>query len=126
MLPLVKAIVSDIMELSTRIMQTHERLRAMRNRVGESQSAKYNDEVVEIEAGLNRDCERLDEYVSELRELGVEPKGLADGLVDFPAMLDGNVVNLCWRFGEEKIEFWHTLDGGFSGRQDIDPGQFDN
>ena len=71
------------------------------------------------EQELERDTQRLREYVEELRELGVEPKGALEGLVDFPAMIDGRLVFLCWKFDESEILYWHDLDGGFSGRQPL-------
>jgi hypothetical protein len=48
--------------------------------------------------------------------------GLEHGLIDFPTTLDGRWVFLCWRRGESRIESWHELDGGFSGRRPLTPG----
>ena len=42
------------------------------------------------------------------------------GLLDFPCVVDDQIVLLCWKFGEEKIEFWHGLEEGFRGRKPID------
>jgi hypothetical protein len=44
-------------------------------------------------------------------------KDLSRGLVDFPAIIGGKEVFLCWEQGEEDIEFWHELDAGFAGRE---------
>ena len=44
-------------------------------------------------------------------------KDLARGLVDFPAIIGGKEVFLCWEQDEEKVEFWHDLDTGFGGRE---------
>jgi hypothetical protein len=60
----------------------------------------------EIRAGIER-----------LSALGVEMKGIDEGLVDFPSERDGRIVYLCWRIGEPDIGFWHELDAGFRGRQ---------
>ena len=79
----------------------------------------YKDqELAEIEKDLERDTRRLQEYIAELRQLGVEPKG-PDGLVDFPSMMDGRVVYLCWKLGEPEILFWHEVEEGFAGRQPL-------
>ncbi len=48
------------------------------------------------------------------RELQI--KDLERGLIDFPAIVDGREVFLCWAEGEEDVEFWHELDGGYAGR----------
>ncbi|HWB01353.1 MAG TPA: DUF2203 domain-containing protein, partial [Pirellulales bacterium] len=68
---------------------------------------------------LERDAQRLQEYVEELRQLGVEPKSGPDGLVDFPTLIDGRPAYLCWKLGEPEILYWHDLDAGFSGRQPL-------
>jgi hypothetical protein len=57
--------------------------------------------------------------VGELEGIGCEVKDVQTGLVDFRAMRDGRAVYLCWRLGEEDIEFWHELDAGFAGRQPL-------
>lgn len=64
---------------------------------------------------------QVKEGVSAIMSLGGVPKDLGMGLVDFPFLLEGEEVNLCWRFGEKEIHFWHGLDEGFAGRKPI-PG----
>jgi hypothetical protein len=49
--------------------------------------------------------------------LGCEIKDLDQGLVDFPSYRDGVLVYLCWKRGEPRIEFWHTIESGFAGRK---------
>jgi hypothetical protein len=61
----------------------------------------------------------LQGLLEELDDLGVELKGIEEGLVDFRSMRDGRVVYLCFRNGEETIAYWHELDGGFGGRQPL-------
>ncbi len=123
-LPLVKLIVADIVALSNELMERRERLESMRDRAGQLSNSSDGDEVADIELRSSEDVQQLDTLVRELLELGVEPKVLTEGLVDFPAMIDGKIVNLCWKYGEDKIEFWHTLDDGFAGRKPIAGFQF--
>jgi hypothetical protein len=47
-------------------------------------------------------------------------KDINIGLVDFLAQRNGREVYLCWKFGEEQIDFWHDIDAGFSGRRPVD------
>ena len=60
---------------------------------------------------------RLDELMTEVRQTGVELKGLAPLLVDFPADLDGVPVLLCWLEGESELAWYHRVDLGFAGRR---------
>ena len=57
--------------------------------------------------------------VAQLEELGVVVKDLDRGLVDFPALRDGEEVLLCWEVGEDEIAFWHGVDEGFAGRKPL-------
>ena len=52
---------------------------------------------------------------------GAIVKDLDEGLVDFPAVRDGEEILLCWRLGEEEVAYWHGLEEGFAGRQPLDP-----
>lgn len=47
----------------------------------------------------------------------IQVKDLDRGLIDFPAFRAGKEVFLCWEKGEEDIEFWHDLTGGYAGRE---------
>ena len=63
---------------------------------------------------------RLETHVKAIQALGVILKDLDAGLVDFLAARNGREIYLCWRYGEERLGFWHELNAGFSGRQPID------
>lgn len=58
--------------------------------------------------------------LAEIDAIGVQVKDLDTGLLDFPTRVDGELVLLCWRRGEARIEYWHTLEAGFRGRQPLD------
>ncbi len=47
----------------------------------------------------------------------IQVKDMVRGLIDFPAVIGGKEVFLCWEQGEEDIEFWHDLDAGYAGRE---------
>jgi len=64
--------------------------------------------------------EAIREDLDQLAEWGIELKDLSTGLVDFPAMREGRVVYLCWRLGELQVAYWHDLETGFAGRQQLD------
>ena len=64
--------------------------------------------------------EKLAEAAAELEDLGVEFKGIDLGLVDFPTMMDGELAYLCWSYGEDRIGFWHSPDGGYAGRRPLE------
>jgi len=122
MLPLVRAITSDLAALAKDVVERRHRLAMLTSGRDLKRGDPYSDELSQMESDLERDATRLQEYVEELRHLGVEPKGAVEGLVDFPCELDGRVVLLCWRLGEPEVLFWHDLDTGFGGRQPLTAG----
>ena len=118
-LPLVKAICQDLSSLSHEVVERKERLSVLLAGRDEKRDDLYRQELVQIEEELERDTRRIDEYVQELRDLGVEPKGGVEGLVDFPAMMEGRVVFLCWKLDEPELLHWHEIKEGFGGRQPL-------
>jgi hypothetical protein len=66
-----------------------------------------------------REAEAAARCVERLEALGVLVKDLDRGLVDFPAVHDGEEVLLCWQAGEDEVAFWHGTDEGFAGRKPL-------
>ena len=58
--------------------------------------------------------------LAEIDEIGVQVTDLEQGLLDFPCVVDGKTVLLCWKLGEKEIGFWHTEEDGFAGRKPLD------
>jgi len=64
--------------------------------------------------------QRLKDSIAEIDATGVQVKDLDIGLLDFPCKVDGEIILLCWKLGETKIEHWHSITDGFAGRKPID------
>ena len=121
-LPLVSVIVDDIVRLFRDVHERRERLVRIRKLHGSGKRGEgdlYSEEVDQMEREIDRDIEKLDSFVVELRQLGVELKDPVAGLIDFPTKVDGHEAYLCWRLGELEVMFWHDLDSGFKGRQPL-------
>jgi hypothetical protein len=61
----------------------------------------------------------IKELLLEFYNREIQVKDLSRGLVDFPAIIGGKEVFLCWEQGESGIEFWHDLDSGYAGREHL-------
>jgi hypothetical protein len=55
-----------------------------------------------------------------IEQSGIVLRDIDRGLVDFPALMDGREVYLCWELGEDEVAFWHELETGFGGREPLD------
>ena len=55
--------------------------------------------------------------VREVERLGVQIKDYDKGLIDFPCAYEGRIVLLCWKIGEEELEYWHEVEAGYAGRR---------
>ena len=62
---------------------------------------------------------KINYLTDELESKGCVLKGIEHGLVDFPSLRDGKEVYLCWKNPEQRIEYWHDIQSGFTGRQRI-------
>jgi len=69
---------------------------------------------------------RLKEAIDDIHGFGCLVKDLDIGLIDFPTLLRGEEVYLCWKMGEPAIEFWHGVQEGFRGRKKIDQDFLDH
>lgn len=118
-LPLVRAIVQDITRLASDLRERRERLARLKPGDRLRLSDAHDEELRQVQAELERGQEKMEEYVHELAQLGVELKEYFIGLIDFPSVMNGRPIYLCWRLGEEEVAHWHELDAGFAGRQKI-------
>jgi hypothetical protein len=64
--------------------------------------------------------QRVKDAMAEIDAMGVQVKDLDIGLLDFPCEVDGQIVLLCWKLGEQGIAHWHGVSEGFAGRKPID------
>jgi hypothetical protein len=115
-----------------RVRPLAEQMVAVRTRLTELESEQR--EVVKIIAGngsgygvgeartpeFSRLAAELEDIINRLNAIGVQIKDAETGLLDFPAVREGEDVLICWRVGEDAAEFWHGLEEGFAGRKRID------
>ena len=111
-LSLVRRIVSDIVREYALLCDLHRH----------GQAGQTADEVEDVRQDYARVTDRLAALREELDEIGCELKDYAEGLVDFPARLDGRDVLLCWKLDEEQVCHWHELSAGAAGRRRIENG----
>ncbi len=117
-LPLVRRIVEDIV---TMYPDVQRKLSELRGLADQDSTPALEQEMETLRDALERDSDELNRYLKELDQIGCQFKGFEEGLVDFYAWMDGRPVCLCWKLGEDRIEWWHELDGGYAGRRPLTP-----
>jgi hypothetical protein len=108
------------------------RLTAMLDRLREAKDELTDQEAHEALAdaaptnGGGEDGRKVGIAFLEVRRLletiersGIVLRDIDRGLVDFPALLDGREVYMCWELGEEDVAYWHDMDAGYGGREPL-------
>jgi len=120
LIPRLGEIMENVKALHAELMMARERLNAEQERItmsggGVLDARGWHEDTAAIERLTGRIQTRL----QEITRLGGAPKDLGLGLVDFPHLRNGEVVNLCWKYGERAITHWHRLDEGFAARKPL-------
>ena len=114
----------DIDEANARIPAVREILTLLRDQLAElgrlrdeglspdlddADSRRIQLRISGIVDQMHASVARIDAWSITLRDIGT-------GLIDFPALVNGRQVCLCWRLGEADVAWWHELSAGFAGR----------
>ena len=102
-------------------LRLHDEMSDLARSTGVEIASLTPDELLRQRPAARVLVEELDAVVQESEASGAHLKDVQLGLVDFPAEKDGEVVYLCWQFGEPEVGFWHRMEDGFAGRKPL-PG----
>jgi len=102
-------------------LRLHDEMSDLARSTGVEIASLTPDELLRQRPAARVLVEELDAVVQEIEASGAHLKDVQLGLVDFPAEKDGEVVYLCWQFGEPEVGFWHRMEDGFAGRKPL-PG----
>ena len=121
LLPVLKSLLKRAMEGKQAIQQIDQEFLDLKHRVFLS-GGLFMDVAGIVRRRAERDklLQTIQDAMAEIDAIGVQVKDLEIGLLDFPCQVEDEIVLLCWKYGEEKIEFWHGMEEGFAGRKPID------
>jgi hypothetical protein len=109
LLPAIRQWLERMNQLRSQLEQNERRVAGSRPAGGDL-GGELPNQSVRVVADLKDMLRKF-----ESREIFI--KDLARGLIDFPAIIGGREVFLCWEMDEEDIEFWHDIDSGYAGRE---------
>lgn len=112
LLPQVRQWLERLIELRSELEKQDERLAGL--------LAPGCDLGGELVNAWVRTMASIKQVLLEFHSREIQLKDLDRGLIDFPAIISGKEVFLCWEQGEEDIEFWHDIDAGYAGRERLE------
>jgi hypothetical protein len=121
LLPVVEALLRKAQEAQVRAEELEYEMQQLSHRIFLSGGMH-----VDVSVAARRRAERDKavqsgrDTLAEIDSIGVQVKDLEQGLLDFPYVMDGKMVLLCWKLGEPAITHWHTEEEGFAGRKPLD------
>jgi hypothetical protein len=121
LLPVVEALLKRAQAAAAEAAEFEQEMQLLSHRIFLSGGMH-----VDVSAAARRRAEREKAVqeakgtLAEIDEIGVRVKDLQEGLLDFPSVMDGRPVLLCWKLGEPAIAHWHTEEEGFAGRKPLD------
>lgn len=121
-----EALLPQLIPLVTRMQELKTRYDSlMESATAQSEKVRTNGHPPAAEATIDRQAlesltNEMNEVIEEISGFGCEVKDLGMGLLDFRSIQGGREVNLCWKLGEPRIDWWHDLDRGFASREPLE------
>jgi hypothetical protein len=123
LLPEVRRLAEELQVLQRSILQASEQRDDLARKLAAGNGYPVQTLKAQMEETALRQLKLIEEIQRILRALealGAVVKDLATGLMDFYSVRNDELVFLCWKLGEDRIRFWHSLDEGFAGRRPLD------
>ncbi len=120
-LPVVEALLRRAQAAGARAGELEMEMQALSQRIFLA-GGMHVDVTVAARRRAERDksVQEAKDTLAEIDAIGVQVKDLEEGLLDFPCVIDGRTVLLCWKLGEKEIGYWHSPEDGFAGRKPLD------
>src|SRR5215471_11826951 len=121
LIPVLESLLRSAMEGKKLIQEVEAELQETGSRI--FLSGGSNVDVLRLarrKAQRDKATQTVKDSLAEINATGVQVKDLDIGLLDFPCLIEDQIILLCWKLGENKITHWHGLSEGFRGRKPID------
>jgi hypothetical protein len=109
-------LLSEVEPILERLRDQRRQLIRMRDEVDGIDDA---EQVGAVRLRMQGVIDQMQAEVVRLDDWGISLRDIESGLIDFPALASGRQVWLCWRLGEDGIDWWHELEDGFTGRRPL-------
>ena len=121
LLPEVESAIREAIDAKSAYEEAEEEIQNFSRRIMMLGGVRVDHtRVIEHRDRRESSAQLLKAAIEKIQEIGCLVKDLDIGLIDFPTLLHGEEVYLCWKLGESGIHFWHGVQEGFQGRKAID------
>ncbi|HLW01090.1 MAG TPA: DUF2203 domain-containing protein [Ktedonobacterales bacterium] len=119
LLPQIEPLLLELQERHQSLQPLRQELEALQQRM-RGNGHGLHDHLERLNRQYAALLEEVNQLIRRIYAFGCQIKDPAMGLIDFPALRNGEEILLCWRLGEEGIHWWHDTTSGFAGRQPLD------
>ena len=120
LLPVVEALLRKAQAAGARAGELEREMQELSQRIFVAGGMRVNvAHAARRRAEREKALQETRDTLAEMDEIGVQVKDLEKGLLDFPSVMEGQDVLLCWKLGEKEIGYWHTPEDGFAGRKPL-------
>jgi len=115
----LRPLVEGMVEHRRRLDAAQRRQAQLLTRIAGNGGDLQPSDLREVAAEIQAEADGIARCAEQISSAGAQIKSLEEGLLDFPSTRDGEDVLLCWKLGEEEIQYWHGPDEGFAGRKPL-------
>jgi hypothetical protein len=115
----LEAIVSVLAEQRTDLIRLRDHALARSSAAGGAEEPLSDEDLRLLRLRMQGLVDQMAAGVARIDQLGLTLRDIESGLVDFPALVAGRQIWLCWRRGESSVDWWHELESGFGSRRPL-------
>ena len=119
-LPEVERILAALRDQRGELIALRDRVVAAAPPDDEAPTADVAERIRLLRLGMQGLIDQMQAGVARLVEMDIMLRDISSGLIDFPALVSGRPIWLCWRLGETDVAHWHPHDEGFDTRRSLD------
>jgi hypothetical protein len=115
----LRPVVEELVEHRRRLDEAQRRQAELLTRIAGNGGDMQPSDLREVAGEIQAEADGIARCAEQINAAGAQIKSLEEGLLDFPSSREGEDILLCWKLGEDEIEYWHGLDEGFAGRKPL-------
>jgi hypothetical protein len=118
-LPEVERILTALRDQREELIELRDRVVSLSPPDGETPTTGAAEQIRLLRLGMQGLIDQMQAGVARLVDMDITLRDISTGLIDFPALVSGRPIWLCWRLGETDVAHWHPHDEGYESRRPL-------